>query len=212
MYLSRIILDTNKPETAQAIYRPARFHGAIESCFSGGRAHALWRLDLDGHLGCMYILSHEIPDLSRFHRDFGVECAEPGTVPYDGFLKSLQPDRLYHFRITVSPVVKIENKRIPMVFTGRSVHGNASSWLAGRLNSRGFFVEKDDFMLVGHRYVRMKRNSNHEGGGYTISYTEATFDGVLRIADVAAATEMLTKGLGSEKAFGCGLMTLMPAE
>ncbi|MEV2199579.1 type I-E CRISPR-associated protein Cas6/Cse3/CasE [Streptomyces fradiae] len=44
-----------------------------------------------------------------------------------------------------------------------------------------------------------------------VRLTRATFDGRLRITDLAAFRRTLTHGLGKAKAYGCGLMTLAPA-
>ncbi|GHH85818.1 type I-E CRISPR-associated protein Cas6/Cse3/CasE [Streptomyces sulfonofaciens] len=43
-----------------------------------------------------------------------------------------------------------------------------------------------------------------------VHFTRATFDGRLRITDLAAFRHTLTHGLGKAKAYGCGLMTLTP--
>jgi CRISPR system Cascade subunit CasE len=47
--------------------------------------------------------------------------------------------------------------------------------------------------------------------GPDVRFTRVTFDGRLRITDLPAFRKTLTQGLGKEKAYGCGLMTLAPA-
>jgi CRISPR system Cascade subunit CasE len=46
--------------------------------------------------------------------------------------------------------------------------------------------------------------------GNDVRFTQATFDGRLRITDLDAFRRTLTQGLGKAKAYGCGLMTLAP--
>ncbi|MCS0601592.1 type I-E CRISPR-associated protein Cas6/Cse3/CasE [Streptomyces sp. LP11] len=48
------------------------------------------------------------------------------------------------------------------------------------------------------------------GTGTDVRFTRATFDGRLRITDLAAFRRTLTHGMGKSKAYGCGLMTLAP--
>jgi CRISPR system Cascade subunit CasE len=44
----------------------------------------------------------------------------------------------------------------------------------------------------------------------TVTLTRATFEGQLVVADPHALRKTLTAGLGSAKAYGCGLLTLAP--
>ena len=45
MYLSRVELDPTRRSTMTALAAPQKFHGAVESAFSGERRRRLWRLD-----------------------------------------------------------------------------------------------------------------------------------------------------------------------
>jgi CRISPR system Cascade subunit CasE len=45
-----------------------------------------------------------------------------------------------------------------------------------------------------------------------VTVTRVTYDGRLRVVDPDALRRTLTAGLGKAKAYGCGLMTLAPAE
>ncbi|MBD0746008.1 type I-E CRISPR-associated protein Cas6/Cse3/CasE [Streptomyces sp. CBMA152] len=49
------------------------------------------------------------------------------------------------------------------------------------------------------------------GKGRDVTFTQVTYDGRLRITDLAAFRRTLTHGLGKAKAYGCGLMTIAPA-
>ncbi|WP_367124684.1 type I-E CRISPR-associated protein Cas6/Cse3/CasE [Streptomyces phytohabitans] len=50
------------------------------------------------------------------------------------------------------------------------------------------------------------------GTDASVRFTRVTFDGRLRITDQAAFHRTLTHGLGKAKAYGCGLMTLVPVQ
>ena len=64
MYLSRVELDPTRRSTMTALAAPQKFHGAVESAFSGERRRRLWRLDRLGEKLYLLLLSEEMPDLS----------------------------------------------------------------------------------------------------------------------------------------------------
>ncbi|MCG7527764.1 type I-E CRISPR-associated protein Cas6/Cse3/CasE [Streptomyces sp. OfavH-34-F] len=78
------------------------------------------------------------------------------------------------------------------------------------------------YQLVVHdrTAVRFQRRGEHLAGqrgarsgagtGTDVRFTRVTFDGRLRITDLAAFRRTLTHGMGKSKAYGCGLMTLAP--
>jgi len=51
-----------------------------------------------------------------------------------------------------------------------------------------------------------KKDKNDEKRGHRMTHLAVRFDGLLRITDLDAFRETLTRGIGSAKAFGCGLM------
>jgi CRISPR system Cascade subunit CasE len=201
MYLSRVNLDPRKTETAKAMARPSRFHGAVESCFSGERQHALWRVDKVGSGMNLLILSRDKPDLSSLTRLFGRSDAAASTMPYDAYVDGVRDDGVYRFRITANPTQKVQRKRVPMVITGRARHGDADGWLTGRLSKHGFVIHSLE--MVEHRMVEIPSD------GRKISFLSVTWEGICQVTNESAAKELLRKGLGHEKAFGCGLMTVM---
>jgi CRISPR system Cascade subunit CasE len=44
--------------------------------------------------------------------------------------------------------------------------------------------------------------------GKTVTFEAATFEGVLRITDAESLVRAMRNGVGREKAYGCGLLTL----
>ena len=50
----------------------------------------------------------------------------------------------------------------------------------------------------------------HRKVGRGVRLSRVTFEGLLRVEDVAEFKQTLINGLGREKAFGMGLMTVIP--
>jgi CRISPR system Cascade subunit CasE len=90
-------------------------------------------------------------------------------------------------------------------------------WLIDRAERAGFSLiqnvaaENPDgaptwsFDIVGREWPTL-----HRRAGRGVRLSRVTFEGLLRINDVAAFKETLTQGLGREKAYGMGLMTVIP--
>lgn len=202
MYLSRIFLDTRRAETAKAMVCLSKFHGAVESCFKGERQHALWRIDHSTGKTQLLIVSKDKPDLTNIFSQFGLDGTVPASLLYDTFLNAIAEGKLYRFRIKVNPTVKVKGKRVPMVLCGRALHGDAEGWLCKRLQERGFCDVSAK--MVEHRSV------SFQSKGSRIEFLAVTFEGIVRISNDVEARKLMTCGLGHEKAFGCGLMTLIP--
>ena len=202
MYLSRIFLDTRRAETAKAMVRLSQFHGAIESCFTGGRQHALWRIDHLPGSTQLLIVSNDKPNLANIFSQFGLEGTAPTSLLYDTFLGAIAKGKCYRFRIKVNPTVKVRGKRVPMVLCGRALYGDAEGWLCKRLEEHGFCDVSAK--MVEHRTVSFLSK------GASIEFLAVTFEGFVRVNDAVEARKLMTCGLGHEKAFGCGLMTLIP--
>ena len=81
MYLSRVELDPTRRSTMTALAAPQKFHGAVESAFSGERRRRLWRLDRLGEKLYLLLLSEEMPDLSGVVEQFAPERHQsPGIM------------------------------------------------------------------------------------------------------------------------------------
>jgi CRISPR system Cascade subunit CasE len=205
MYLSKVTLDLHRPETAMTMVRPSRMHGAVERAFSGERQHAVWRVDRQGSAAALLVLSTDRPDLTGLQEQFGAAGSIPATKDYDGFLDSVREGGHYYFRLTANPTVKVNGKRVPLVLGGASIHGNTADWARSRLEKSGYSVGALE--ITEHRNVVFTREN-----GQRVQFLQATFDGTCTVTDAAAAREALKKGIGHEKAYGCGMLTLFPEE
>ncbi|MET7556477.1 type I-E CRISPR-associated protein Cas6/Cse3/CasE [Streptomyces albidoflavus] len=146
----------------------------------------------------------------------------------------LTANPVHHIRLETDPV-GARTKRAAHVTVGHQV-----KWLLDRQEQAGFEVlpreraavedgtAKDAetgevpvqwrYQLVLHdrtpvrfsRRTERSKGQRNAGSGTDVRFTRATFDGRLRITDLAALRRTLTHGMGKSKAYGCGLMTLAP--
>ena len=132
MYLSRVELDPTRRSTMTALAAPQKFHGAVESAFSGERRRRLWRLDRLGEKLYLLLLSEEMPDLSGVVEQFGT--GQPLAVSVGG-----QP----HQKLQRRPKTRSAGNR------GRTLHDTVPEAVAvgsrrkARLCPDGGFLYRD---------------------------------------------------------------------
>lgn len=202
MFLTRIKLNTKKRETIKLLSSPQVVHASIEACFSDeDDSRKLWRLDYLKGEPCILLLSENKPMLHSFKEQFGfVETADE-IKDYQPLLTFLKEEQTYCFRLTANPVYSIKDasgKRGKVV--GHVTIEQQEGWLSKKATEMG--VEFGGFRVVGREIKRFKRQNE------TVTISQASYEGVLRIKNLNLFKEVLTKGLGREKAYGCGLVTL----
>ncbi|MEW1725059.1 type I-E CRISPR-associated protein Cas6/Cse3/CasE [Streptomyces sp. NPDC093109] len=156
--------------------------------------------------------------------------------PYGPFLDRLAEGGRWEFRLTANPVHYIRRKDgEPTKRTAHLTPVHQKGWLLDpeRQERAGFrVVEKpeDKRLLPGGT---THKNHVHHGDRYELTVRDeralsfakspedrsqarrvkvvtVTFDGRLEVTDPEALRRTLTQGLGKAKAYGCGLMTLVP--
>ena len=206
MFLSRVPLDTTKHEVRRALSSPQRLHAALENCFKNDveKYRTLWRIDsLNDHLYIL-ILSKYRPDFSNFEAQF---CSDKGqSKEYAPFLNSIQNGQTVKFRLRANPT---QSKSLPnqrgKVFPLLSNEGR-KEWLLKRAENNGFSLESDYFEVIEVIPQRFYRKQNEK----PVLITSVTYEGQLTIIDILKFKNLLVNGIGRGKAYGCGLMTVIP--
>ena len=77
-------------------------------------------------------------------------------------------------------------------------------WLLNRAAAYGFTLEEDSFEVTHTQWYHFRH-------GTTCSFTTfiaASYEGLLQVADTELFQAALIRGIGKEKAFGMGLLTI----
>lgn len=202
MYMSRITLDTALRETMKALVSPNIFHGAIESSFDGARARRLWRIDDLNGKKYILIVSEAVPDLKHFAEQFG--CAdEYETRDYSPLLESVTDGGKWQFRLTANPVVSKMHGKIMAHITPEY----QKKWLADRAQKLGFSLNGNEFQTVQSKWYDFHKKDGKSGS--RVRLLSVTFEGMLTVTDADRFRETLCNGIGREKAYGQGLMTII---
>ena len=170
----------------------------------------LFRID-PGRGGAQIIVqSAAFPKWAYAFANFrGVLAAEPQVREYaPGFT----PGQRLQFRLEANPTRKIDTKSGP---DGQRRHGRripvaaaaCIDWLR-RFGDDGGFVVDPQHVRLEYGLARARKSSDAVEG---TSYASARFDGVLTVTDPQTFLRRLLAGFGTAKAYGFGLMSVVPA-
>lgn len=227
MYLSRFELNVARRGARYLIGSPQKLHAAVEASFSSGPqstqgagSRRLWRLDTGNPNPRLYVVSETAPDFTHLEEQAGWPTQPNWTVAeYSPLLDNLSADQLWDFRLTANPVhaVRTEgggrSKRLAHVTVAQQ-----EAWLAQRSEHLGVSFDVGvpgssdgeaqaprSFRVEERRLMKFKRKNN------SVTIRKVRYDGVLRVTDPERLRNSLTNGIGPAKAYGCGLLTLVPA-
>jgi len=95
-----------------------------------------------------------------------------------------------------------KTKQSSDISTATLIQEAGSLWLSARAEKNGFSLSTDALRADGYQQHRFLKGR----GKRRISISTLDFSGVLSITDPKHFIEMLYKGIGPAKAFGCGMM------
>ncbi|MFI6661516.1 type I-E CRISPR-associated protein Cas6/Cse3/CasE [Streptomyces sp. NPDC050523] len=237
MYLTRAYLNPRRKGAIKLISNPRALHALLAGCHPdqppvppGEPApRTLWRLDTDDpRKPVLFLVSPTRPDLTQLIEDAGWPAAETpqwATKPYTPFLNRLTEGQTYTFRLTANPTHALtptgpgqRGKRVP-----HTTPHHQLTWLTQRAPHHGFTIPptrhqthhgpdgKPPLQLhLTKRATDSFRKTDHAGKPIRVTLTTATYEGTLTITNPHALRTLLTTGIGTARAYGCGLLTLAP--
>lgn len=211
MYISRVEVDIfNRGKTKDLMHLGA-YHSWVEDSFPDEkenkiRSRKLWRIDVLGKKMYLILVSENKPDLALLEK-YGVEGTAQ-TKDYDSFLSNIKNGDSMRFRVTLNPVISKSQDngkrgKIKPCYDEKS----QIKFLLDRSSINGFSVYVDSLLL------KEKGTSILEKHGFgQINFLKIVFEGILTVEDADIFRKLLVTGLGKHKAYGFGLMTVIPIE
>ena len=136
-----------------------------------------------------------VADREPVHPGYGTFTVKP--VP-----ESLLSHDVYRFDVIVNPVRqdKVTEKRVPVI--GREA---IAEWFAGKSEKAwGFQVDPSSADVRWTRVERFTKKGNN------VTLSRARITGLLRVTDREKFEHAFKHGIGRGKAFGCGLLQIVP--
>ncbi len=208
MYLSRVEINTSDRTILQKLNHLGAYHNWVEQAFpeevqNGTRSRKLWRIDQIGEKRYLLVVSEARPNADRMEL-YGVEGSF-ACKDYDPFLNTIKKGDTFRFRVTLNPVHSVitETGKRGKVYPIYSEEGQRKFFLE-RTVKFGFHVEEDQFLIMerGEETLRKKENKR-------VDLVKAVFEGILTVEDPELFITLLCQGMGREKAYGFGLMTVI---
>jgi len=110
---------------------------------------------------------------------------------------------LYRFKTKVNPTRRENASRRLAPVKGREA---ISNWFCERAQkSWGFTVLRESLQVDSIEVLRFKGKNEHR-----ITIGQATLQGVLQVTDRKTFTDSFACGIGRSRAFGCGLLQIVP--
>lgn len=210
MYLSRVQIDTDNRRKIRNLTHLGAYHDWVERSFPseiaiGERTRKLWRIDHLHGKEYLLIVSKEKPDLAEFCR-YGVD-GSAASKNYDLFLEKLKVDMKCRFRVVLNPVVAVSKgigtrgRIMPHITMQQQM-----DYLKNRSKSQGFNLVDGEYDITERNFVVWRKNNER------IRLSRVAYEGVLTITDIELFHSLLTEGMGKKKAYGFGMMTVIPLE
>lgn len=210
-YLTRIELDPYKKLTQLALNNANMFHGAIEKTFDNTEERKLWRVDSLRGRRYLMIVSSSCPDFTPLLHQFAPDGAESQTKSYDAFLDSIEEGSKWNFRLCGVPLVSKKMPDNPMG-TGKRFaiikEEEQKEWLFKKGALHGFTVDPDRLLVLDKGPADLRKGAGDDRHEFKIR--KVVFDGVLTVTDPDAMRLALVNGIGRERAFGGGMITIAP--
>lgn len=208
MYLSRVEIDFNNRVNMRELNHVGAYHNWVEQAFPEEvdrkiRSRKLWRIDCLAGKRYLLLVSEREPsrELLESH---GVKGSF-ASKEYDTFLSTIHTGDQFRFRIVLNPVhAVLEDERKRGKVYPLYAEKDQLEFLLDRGPKHGFTVSEDQVMIVERGQERLLKKGNH-----STNLVKAVYEGRLKVLDSSQFVDLLIHGMGREKAYGFGMMTVI---
>ena len=209
MYLTRVELDGRNRKTQVALEKPSMFHGAVERAFEPRQKRVLWRIDQLGGVYYLLILSDSKPNnIINLVRQFCRSSADVATKSYEPLLNKAEKDTIWRFRLVANPTYSVplhNTKPVRNPIAAHITEEGQLEWLKKRSEQYGFTIVDDACRITASEWKVFKKNKDADA---PINMLLVSYEGILKVTDTSAFRTMLCSGIGREKAYGAGMLTI----
>ena len=210
MYLSRVEIDNNNRNYIRSLNHVGAYHDWVEQAFPeeisrGIRSRKLWRIDRLTGKDYLLVVSETKPDknlLERYAVKESYACKD-----YSSFLNTIRAGEKYHFRVVLNPIHSVleEGKKRGKVYPLYSEEDQLH-FLSSRAEKYGFHINENEYMVTERGQEKLLKR-----GGKSANLVKAVYEGLLVVDNAEKFVELLINGMGREKAYGFGMMTVIRA-
>lgn len=213
MFLSQLNLNGSRASVVRLLQSDENIHACIAAS-TPSSSRPLWRMDITSHGRVIYVVSDSKPDFTGFKERYGYPELDDSksyrTAEYDRLMDGITAGQRWYFETVVNPTIKHQGKVIPLLTKEDSSDGRltTSDWLRNKMSGA---ARIDDMLLIdeGTSYVT-KRGKYGSHSRASCQFKFVRYRGILTVDNPDELRNILINGIGREKAYGCGLLTLSP--
>lgn len=211
LYISAIHVPADSAFAATAMWDYYQLHRLVCTGF-GDRAaldaaRVLFRFDVEDDGGLLFVQSRTLPDWSRLPPKLKLSVAGPKPLN----LPPLETGTRLRFRLLARPSMRIGNKTSPDY--GRRIvllwEEDQKGWLTHKGKENGFAVESCNLTL---RTWHDSKTDHRLPNATPLPLHAVRFDGVLVVTDSPKLCQAVANGIGTQKAYGFGLLSIAPLQ
>lgn len=125
---------------------------------------------------------------------------EFGTLEVKEIPENLLKRSLYRFNVRVNPTRRLRNGKLQALTTEQEI----AEWFVRKGLAAGFEVE------IGRLAITEKRVEYFPKGSGYVTMVQVDLSGTLKVTDSKKFSETFFRGFGRGRAFGCGLLQIVP--
>ncbi|MBG9981896.1 type I-E CRISPR-associated protein Cas6/Cse3/CasE [Aerococcaceae bacterium DSM 111020] len=212
MYLTRVKLDKDNRYKMRNLTHLGDFHSWVEESFpeeiqQKKRTRKLWRLDSLKSNIYLLLVSETLPNKEKLEKYAIPNSFE--SKDYHLLLDSINEGDQYYFQLTANPTKSLKDQNNPTK-RGRVVPllsvEDQIQYLFERSDKHGFSIKPNDITIKDRGFKDFYR------GNKRLNIISVTYQGILTVKDKQKFEQTLIKGIGSKKAYGFGLLTVIAKE
>lgn len=155
-------------------------------------------------------MSENKPDFEKLEK-YGVKNTAE-SKSYDRLLDSIKPGMRARFKVELNTVYST-TENVEKGKRGRIIpvpNEKLGEFFFDRTEKNGFSVNENEFAITNIGKKLFLRKKEEEEKGAKVNLVSATFEGILTVTDAEKFRETLVSGIGRKKAYGFGLLTIIP--
>jgi CRISPR system Cascade subunit CasE len=220
MLLHRVHIDLRCREARRDLADPYQLHATLCRAFAPPEVRCppgavLWRLEpeTDSAGNPRIVVQSQGPAVwSRVGVRGWLASVDPAMDTAARLqLSSLQPNRVFRFRLRANPCVSRNGKRLGLMQLEEQ-----EQWLVRKGAMHGFVPRAGDAHAAharsGIRVSQERMLVGRQRGGNGIHIYSVLYDGFLTVTEPGAFVSGLRSGIGHGKALGLGLLSVAPAD
>lgn len=202
--LGRLAFSPYSPRAMRLAGSPDDIHALIVRVFDGPtEGRVLFRVDATERGPDLLIQAPCEPDWTRLDFDDRDLREAPASKP---LAIDVEPGTPLSFRLLARPVRRASkgNGKASGSRNDLRTDEERLAWLHRKAEAGGFRVISCGLSLMTYGSIHSELPLRRKGG----SFTAVRFDGELVVTDVEAIRKTVSQGIGTQKAFGFGLLSL----